>query len=64
MLTLEEIKKTGSPEIARELSKSRHEMIKIKLKLIDQSSKEIHKYKLLKKYIAQLETSLTSTKSK
>ena len=62
MLTKEELQKVSSAELLKELNKSQHDLIKIKLKLIDQSSKDSHKLQELKKYIAQLNTVLHSQK--
>ena len=62
MLTPEEIKKIDPAELHKELQKARHELVKVKMKLIDQSSKEIHKLREIKRYIAQIQTFQNSTK--
>lgn len=60
MFTKEELRTVSKNDLIKELSKSHHDMIKIKLKLIDQSSKDSHKLHKLKKYIAQLNTVINS----
>ncbi len=60
MFTKEELQTVSKSDLIKELSKSQHEIIKIKLKLIDQSSKDSHKLHKLKKYIAQLNTVINS----
>lgn len=52
----QEISSLDSAALSKELAKSRQELLKMKLSTGDQSSKETHKLKELRKHIARMET--------
>jgi len=61
-MTFDEIKSMDKAALDKELAKSRQELLKMKLQTGDQSSKETHKVKELRKHIARMETAKTLAK--
>lgn len=64
MLSLQEIRQLQSSELEEEIAKSLHELLQLKMDIINGHSKENHKVKLLKHYIARLETVSSEEKNK
>lgn len=56
----EEISSLDAASLSKELAKARQELLKMKLHTGDQSSKETHKLKELRKHIARMETAKTA----
>lgn len=56
MMTFEEISSLDLANLNKELTKSRQELLRMKLQTGEQSSKETHKLKELRKHIARMET--------
>jgi ribosomal protein L29 len=62
MMTFEEISALDLASLNKELAKSHQELLKMKLHTGDQSSKETHKLKELRKHIARMETAKHNAK--
>jgi len=64
MTTFQEISSLDSSALGKELAKARQELLKMRLSTGNQSSKETHKLKELRKHIARMETAKTAESSK
>ena len=56
MLTKDEIKNLDRANLDKEISQAHQDLFQLKAKISNQSSKETHKSKQLKRHIARLET--------
>ncbi len=56
MLTKQEIRQLHDRELGEELTKASRELMRTKMDLLSGSTKESHKLKDLKKYVARLQT--------
>lgn len=56
MMTIQEIRQLNDKDLLQEISNSKHELKKMRLDLINGSSKDSHNIKLLRKQIAQMQT--------
>ncbi len=62
MTTYQEISQLDSATLDKDLAKARQELLKMKLLTGDQSSKETHKLRELRKHIARMETAKRNAK--
>lgn len=56
MLTIQEIRQLQGKDLMEELSKNIHDLMRMKMDIINGHSKETHQVKILKRYIARLKT--------
>lgn len=61
MITLEELKKMNTAKLAEELNAAKKELFKITFDVKTGQSKNTHKIKNYRKYIAQIETLIQET---
>lgn len=64
MLTLEELRKSSLKNLLEELKKVQRENIQLRMQVKTGQSKDIHKLRGIKKYIARLQTFMKSEAQK